>query len=170
MLDKFESKPQSKDLGQNCKAMAKYRILIVDDHPFVCKAYSILLNELEKKNDDFSIEHVDICLTYDDALQNVKQSIHESKVYDIVLLDIRLKDNVQLNKYDGEHLGLEIRKLSPDTKLLVISAISEPYRYHSILDSIVPEGFLVKSEMDNIIFESARTADLLQTASELQLI
>jgi DNA-binding NarL/FixJ family response regulator len=75
--------------------------------------------------------------------------------YEIVLLDISLPLYKKLNLSSGEDLGLWIRKEYPDTKLFVLTSYSDPLRLNSIIHSISPEGFFIKSEATSIDIVSA---------------
>ena len=49
--------------------------------------------------------------------------------------------------YSGEDLGKLIRKLYPETKLMVITSLMDKHRLNAIFTSLNPEGFLTKTEV-----------------------
>ena len=113
--------------------------LIIDDHPIIANAYKTILNAHKT-----AIFDILIAKNCDDAL-----SMLSTKVFDIVLLDLRLPPSSDKNYLDGEDLGIYIRRKHPKTKIIVITAISNPLRFHNINKTINPEGFIMKSDMDS---------------------
>lgn len=134
--------------------MKKYRILIVEDIPIICQFYEGELQKLAEKNLRFV---VDVAHTFDMASHKLK--IATPTHYDLVLLDIRLRDIKKRKTHDGETLGKKIRQLMPEAKIMVITAYDNGFRFHTIFKSINPEGFVMKHELtDN---ELTRAIELL---------
>ncbi len=67
--------------------------------------------------------------------------------YDLVLLDIGLPPSLNGAILSGEDLGIEIKKLMPKCKTIISTSYSDAYRLHGILNSVNPDGLLVKSDV-----------------------
>lgn len=124
---------------------------MVDDHPVVLDGYELLIRR-HGPNHNFNLERALSCR------QALSQLRKRSKNYfDIVILDIRLpisKDNPDVG---GHELGLKIRAMF-QTKIIVVTSISNPTRLRNINSTIKPDGFLTKSEVnDQVLFESIVT-------------
>ena len=68
--------------------------------------------------------------------------------FDLVLLDINIPSSTDQKFICGEDLGIEFKKFFPQIKIIVFTAHSSNYRLNSILKSLNPEGFLIKSDID----------------------
>ncbi|MDX1326836.1 MAG: histidine kinase, partial [Arenibacter sp.] len=66
----------------------------------------------------------------------------------LLLLDIQLTETHLEEPYTGEDLGILARKVVPDTKVVFMSSFSDNYRINSILKNVNPDGYMVKSEVD----------------------
>ncbi|NNE76639.1 MAG: response regulator transcription factor, partial [Pricia sp.] len=68
--------------------------------------------------------------------------------YDIVLLDISMFPDSAKEERGGEDLGLLVKKISPSSKVIFLSSFSDSYRINNILKTVNPDGYMVKSEVD----------------------
>jgi len=123
--------------------MHEHAVLIIDDHPLIAEVYESALLNITSKNDaqNFSVTIVDSC---DKAINEIRKGI----AIDLVFLDMSLpvsSDGVFLS---GEDIGLEIRKLHPNAKIIVSTTYNDNYRVHNIIKSINPEGFLIKNDFN----------------------
>lgn len=100
--------------------MSANRLVIVDDHPIVIQGLSALL----QGEDDL---HIAATFTTGNAFLTF---LKERPQVDIVLLDITLPD------INGVEVCKEIKKLSPETKVLIISNHSE----RSIIMQMLQQG------------------------------
>ncbi|WP_340076717.1 response regulator [Leptobacterium sp. I13] len=124
----------------------KYRILMVDDHPMTLEGYKATL----LKEDNFG-KPLDISTVYEieDAVRKIKKAA-KKKEYDLIFLDISLGDSEPYEGYStGEDLAELVRKLTPNTKIVVLTQHGEPGRLNSIMQRVNPEGLLVKGDVDN---------------------
>jgi len=122
--------------------MHRYTVLIIDDHPLIAEVYENALSNIsEKGTQNFDITIVNSC---DTALNKIKEAI----TIDLVFLDINLPKSNDNQFLSGEDLGLEIRKLLPNAKIIVSTTYNDNYRVHNILKSIKPEGFLIKNDIN----------------------
>lgn len=125
------------------------RILLVDDHPLTIMGYKVVLKNFENGY-HFEIEEATSC---DEVL--LKMSSYESNFFDIVLLDLNLPSSKDNLISDGEDLGLRIRSCFPYTKIIVHTGLSDQQRISTIFKSLRPEGFLIKSDIDQeVLFSS----------------
>ncbi|MGB5205243.1 histidine kinase [Eudoraea sp.] len=124
--------------------MKTIRILAVDDHEMTTMGYKFILEDTEFK--DFKV-HVDTAKTYEGAIQKIENSV-TSFNYDILLLDIQLSQAVEGPAKTGEDIGVFARKVIPKTKIVFMSSFSDNYRINSILKTVDPEGYMVKTEID----------------------
>lgn len=124
--------------------MKTVRILAVDDHEMTTLGYKYILEDTEFK--DFKIT-MDTAKSFEEAKQKIEDSINLFR-YEIILLDIQLSQNVDGPSKTGEDLGILARKVSPESRIVFMSSFSDNYRINSILKSVDPEGYMVKSEID----------------------
>ncbi|MCM4169721.1 Response regulator protein VraR [Arenibacter antarcticus] len=124
--------------------MRTLRILAVDDHEMITMGYKYLLEAAEFE--DFGIR-VETANTYEIGKQKIEDSARSFK-YDLILLDIQLTETHLEEPYSGEDLGVLARKVVPDTKVVFMSSFSDNYRINSILKNVNPDGYMVKSEID----------------------
>ncbi|GGW43348.1 response regulator transcription factor [Arenibacter certesii] len=124
--------------------MKTLRILAIDDHEMITTGYKYLLEAAEFE--DFSIK-VETANTFEIGKQKIEDSARSFK-YDLLLLDIQLTETHLEEPYSGEDLGILARKVVPDTKVVFMSSFSDNYRINSILKNVNPDGYMVKSEVD----------------------
>lgn len=113
--------------------------LIIDDHPIISKAYSNILKS--STGLDFVFKFAINC---DESIKELKRSPK-----DLILLDLQLPASEDKKFISGEDIGLWLRQHHPKTKILILTAISDSERIRSIIKTINPEGFIIKSEMDS---------------------
>lgn len=123
-----------------------YRILIIEDEPILCQYYEGLLKEMSVNDQQFTIK---VAHSFDTASNLLTYATSKQDYFDLVLLDIRLRDVAKKKTYDGEGLGIQIRKLMPNTKIMVITSHDNNFRYHTIFKSMQPDGFMIKYELSD---------------------
>ncbi|MBT8312044.1 MAG: histidine kinase [Eudoraea sp.] len=124
--------------------MKVIKILAVDDHEMTTMGYKFILEDTQFEG--FSVQ-MDTAKSYNEAQKKIEESL-KSFPYDILLLDIQLGPNGGGTIKTGEDLGIWARKLSPDSLIVFMSSFSDNYRINSIMQSVDPEGYMVKSEID----------------------
>jgi len=124
--------------------MRTIRILAVDDHEMTTMGYKFILEDTEF--DDFKVL-VDTAKSYEQAIGKIENSVN-SFAYDILLLDIQLSQATEGPAKTGEDIGIIARKVIPKTKIVFMSSFSDNYRINSILKTVDPEGYMVKTEID----------------------
>lgn len=130
--------------------MSVVRILAVDDHEMTTLGYKFILEDTEFE--DFSV-HMDTAKTFDEAKSKIENSLRSFK-YDILLLDIQLSQSTEGPAKTGEDLGIYARKISPDSKIVFMSSFSDNYRINSIMGSVDPDGYMVKTEIDQLSLQA----------------
>ncbi|MGB5821593.1 MAG: histidine kinase [Saonia sp.] len=130
--------------------MKTLRILAVDDHEMTTIGYKYILEDADFK--DFKI-HVDTAKSFALGKEKIEESAKSFK-YDIILLDIQLSNSNDTPPDSGEDLGILARKVVPESKIVFMSSFSDNYRINSILKTVDPEGYMVKSEIDQKSLEA----------------
>lgn len=131
--------------------MKTLRILAVDDHEMTMLGYKFILERIVF--DDHNII-VDTANTYDAGKQKIEESLHSFK-YDVIFLDVQLFPPNEDQPYNGEDLGILARQLVPESKIVFMSSFSDNYRINSILKSVDPDGYMVKTDIDPKSLEQA---------------
>jgi len=126
------------------------RVLAVDDHEMTTLGYKFILEDTDFE--DFKVQ-MDMARTFDDAKQKIENSLKSFK-YDIILLDIQLSQSSDGPTQTGEELGIFAREITPDSKIVFMSSFSDNYRINSILKSVDPEGYMVKTEIDQMSLQA----------------
>ncbi|GLU44532.1 histidine kinase [Allomuricauda sp. NBRC 101325] len=131
--------------------MDTLRILAIDDHEITMLGYKFILESL--KIEGYNII-VDTATSYDDGKKLIEDSVNSFQ-YDILFLDVQLFDPNEDQPYTGEDLGILARKIVPETKIAFMSSFSDNFRINSILKSVDPDGYLVKTDIDPKTLEDA---------------
>ncbi|WP_445385196.1 histidine kinase [Robiginitalea sp. IMCC44478] len=124
--------------------MEVVRILAVDDHEMTTLGYKFILEDT--KFDGFEVR-MDTAKTYREAIQKLEQSV-KGLPFQILLLDIQLSQGSDGPAESGEDIGIYARKICPGAKIVFMSSFSDNYRINSVMQSVDPEGYMVKSEID----------------------
>lgn len=124
--------------------MNLYNVLIIDDHPIVASAYEAALFYIQKQKQDYSFRADKA--TSIDAAQKLISEKSNGEFYHLIFLDVKLPKSSDGELLSGEDLGIEIRKISPKSKIIVGTTYNDSYRINNILKSVNPDGFLVKDD------------------------
>lgn len=131
--------------------MKTLRILAIDDHEMTMLGYKFILERIVFEDHNII---VDTANTFEQGKQKIEESVNSFK-YDIIFLDVQLFPPNEDQPRTGEDLGLLARKLVPETKIAFMSSFSDNYRINSILKSVDPDGYLVKTDIDPKTLEDA---------------
>ena len=123
--------------------MQNFKILMIDDHPMIIEGYQNTILSIKNHKQEFDI---DIALTCDKALEYIHKSL-KSKPYDILFVDIKIPPSSDGSITSGEDLAKYVREVLPNAKIIILTMYNESYRIHNILQTINPEGFLIKSDL-----------------------
>ncbi len=123
----------------------KTSVLIIDDHPLISEAYKNALDYISSFDDTlkFTVQVVNNCEL---AYKKIKEA-STRKGFDIIFLDIRLPPSRKDKIFSGEDLGIKIRQILPNSKIIVSTTFNDNYRIHAIIRSINPDSFLIKNDI-----------------------
>jgi len=138
--------------------MKTLRILAIDDHEMTMLGYKFILERIVF--DDHSII-VDTANSFETGKQKIEESVNSFK-YDIIFLDVQLFPPNEDQPHNGEDLGILARELVPESKIVFMSSFSDNYRINSILKSVDPDGYMVKTDIDPKSLEQAVKTVILQ--------
>jgi DNA-binding NarL/FixJ family response regulator len=124
--------------------MRTVRVLAVDDHEMTTLGYKFILEDTAF--DGFKVQ-MDTAKTFEESKKRIEEGA-KGIPYDILLLDIQLSNPTEGPAKTGEDLGVFARKISPNSKIVFMSSFSDNYRINSIMQTVDPEGYMVKSEID----------------------
>jgi DNA-binding NarL/FixJ family response regulator len=150
--------------------MDTVRILAVDDHEMTTLGYKYILEDSDFEG--FTVK-VEIAKSYDMGKEKIEMSAR-SLPYDIILLDIQLFPTQSKDPRTGVDLGLLARELVPNSKVVFMSSFSDNYRINNIFKTVNPDGYMVKSEIDELslkaMVETIKNNPPYYTASALSAI
>jgi DNA-binding NarL/FixJ family response regulator len=128
-------------------------VLMVDDHKMTLVGYSSALEVLNQEGSQytFKIYHA---TTFEAALYHLNETFNYRPLH-LVFLDIQLPKHSDKKYQTGEDLGIEIRKRLPHTKLIVITTFDNNLLIQNLLESINPEGLMIKSDVTPSNFPQA---------------
>lgn len=122
-------------------------VLIIDDHPIIASAYESALESFVTKNATYNFKITSI-YNLDEA-QLLLDNPNFVENIDLVFLDMRLPASSDGSLVSGEDLGNQIKAKQPGARIIVSTTFNDNYRLHNILQSINPEGFLVKNDINH---------------------
>ena len=150
--------------------MNTVRILAVDDHEMTTLGYKYILEDSDFKDFNVKVEIAKSFQTGKDKIEFSKRSIP----YDIILLDIQLFSPESKDPRTGIDLGMIARKEVPNSKVVFMSSYSDNYRINNIFKTVNPDGYMVKSEIDEMslktMVETVMNKPPYYTASALAAI
>ncbi|MFI1744678.1 response regulator [Thalassobellus sediminis] len=120
-------------------------VLIIEDHPLIVSAYENALKLISKKNSRLEFE-IDVATNCDIAYKKIKEASNTKKAY-FIFLDIKLPPSKNGKIISGEDLGVKIKMLLPNAKIIVATTYNDNYRINSIFKSINPDGLLIKNDL-----------------------
>lgn len=123
--------------------MQELKILMVDDHPMIIEGYQNTILSTKTPYQKFDIDIANSC---DQALELIIKSLR-SKPYDVLFIDIKIPPSSDGKITSGEDLAKHVRKVMPNSKVIILTMYNESFRVHNILKTINPEGFLIKSDL-----------------------
>lgn len=123
-----------------------YNTLIIDDHPLIIEAYKSALKNVSDQKEDVKF-NISIAKNCDVASNKMNASCDDNEFFDLVFLDIRLPASKDKKYLSGEDIGLKLKQICPETKIIVSTTFNDNYRLHSILTNVSPEGLLIKNDI-----------------------
>ena len=123
-----------------------YSVLIVDDHPIIADAYKSAFDYISSENEELKFD-ITIVNNSDDAIETITKA-SKSDGIDIVFLDISLPPSTDGKILSGEDIGIKIRQIIPDCKIIIATTFNDNYRIQVILKNVNPDGFLIKNDVN----------------------
>ena len=118
------------------------KVLIIDDDDNMVQANKAGLS-FTKLNDTFETTEAYNCKDAYDIITNPANTPY----FNVVFLDYSLAGTYPEKKiYNGEDLGVLIRQLMPNTKIVVFTASVDVIKLHQLAQKINPEGLIIKSD------------------------
>ena len=105
-----------------------------------------MIEDEEEKKEKVETREKKIKSTTKDRNTKIKNS-STGTPYDVIFLDIKLPPSADGKIISGEDLGIKVKELLPDTKVVILTMFNNNFRIHNILKNINPDGFLVKSDV-----------------------
>ncbi len=122
-----------------------FRTLIIEDHQLIIDGYKKALEHVSFKNNIlFTTNVAKNCEQANDEIEHAL----DTKVIDLVFLDISLPPSENKKLLSGDDLGIKLKRLFPNVKIIVSTHLSDNYRLVNILKNIKPDSLLLKSELD----------------------
>ena len=131
--------------------MKTLRILAIDDHEMTMLGYKFILERISFENHTIIVDTANSFLS---GKKKIEDSVNSFK-YDIIFLDVQLYPPNESQPHNGEDLGILARELVPESKIIFMSSFSDNHRINSILKSVDPDGYMVKTDIDPKSLEDA---------------
>lgn len=132
-------------------------ILMIDDHPIIIEGYQNTLLFTKKENQELKIDIANNC---DEAIAFMNKAVENNTPYNVLFVDISLPPSTDGSMQSGEDLAEYARKVLPNAKIIILTMFNESFRIHNIIQTIDPEGFLIKSDLTSSELASAFQAVL----------
>lgn len=123
-----------------------YNVLIIDDHPIIADAYKSAFEFISTENNEIEF-NIAIVTNCDSAIENITAASKGAGI-DIVFLDISLPPSTDGKYLSGEDLGIKIKEVLPQCKIIVATTFNDNYRIQVILRNVNPDGFLIKNDIN----------------------
>lgn len=119
--------------------------LIIEDHPFIAEGYQRVLESIASESSyvEFKIRMANNC---EEANAEIEYATNHYML-DLVFLDISLPPSLDRKIISGDDLGLKLRSVYPNVKLIVATHLNNNYRLVNILKTLNPDGLIIKSDM-----------------------
>ena len=125
-------------------------VLVVDDHPMIVDAYYSVLNRDKLFKDSMNFYK---SLDCKEAHQIIMRFQNSETDLDLAVIDLGLPPFIEESLLDGSQLAYLIKKIFPNCKVVVITAVNEVLKIYDVVKKIRPEGLLIKSDIriDNFV-------------------
>lgn len=128
-------------------------VLIIDDHTAIIEGFERALDYIAERSETLSFKT--------DFAKDCKTAYHKIQQYavtqnlDLVILDLGLPADQKLNLQSGDDLAILLRKILPNTKILVCTCFTSSFRLLQAINNYNPKGFLNKQDIGFLGFVSA---------------
>jgi len=117
---------------------------MTDDHPMIIEGYRNTLLATKNANHDLVFEIANNC---DESITAIQQSISNSMPFDMFFFDISIPPSTDKKYKSGYDLAKYVRDHIPEAIVVILTMFNEGYRIQNIINTIKPEGFLIKSDL-----------------------
>ena len=117
------------------------KILMIDDHPGMIEGYKAMLS----LNKEQHIIETTTAYNCEEAYAIITNPLN-STAFDIVFLDYSIPEFPEQKIYNGEDLGVLLRKHMPKSKIIMLTAHFDAIKLYNVVKKIQPNGLLVKSD------------------------
>lgn len=121
-------------------------ILIVEDHPLIVDNFKTAFNYVENATGTISFK-IDTATNCKTAYSKIQSATLNGGI-DFVFLDISLPPDEDNKLYSGEELGIKIRELLPNARIIICTSYDEDFRLSRIFNTINPRAFLIKCDVE----------------------
>lgn len=125
------------------------KTLIIDDHPIIISAYINILKLYMLQNTKIQFK-ISTATSIQDTVQLIDNN-KDATQFDLILLDICLPHCNESKFNSGEDLGLFLKEKTSNSKIVAITSLNDNHRLWNVLQTLNPEGLLIKSDLDNEI-------------------
>lgn len=133
----------------------RFKILIVDDHPMIVEAYKNILTSTDVTDIyRLTIHTADTC---DSAIKKIEAAAEKTH-YDILFFDVQLPPSSEGKIISGEGLAIFAKELLPNAKTVILTMFNENFRIQNILNTVNPDGLLIKNDITSKEFVIAFNA------------
>ncbi len=129
------------------------QVFIIENEPIIIDA---ILNAFESMGELMSNLNIrtKIAKDYDEALAIISRK-DQRIAFNMVMLNIDIPLSNKVKPIFAEDLGFKIKASFPKTKLITFGTHCDNYRTNNILKKLNPEGFFIKSDVDQKELEKA---------------
>lgn len=121
-------------------------VLIVENELLTLYSLKKALETLSNSKDDLNFKIV-TAKDYDTALFEINKFNNVTSI-NLALLNINIPPSNTKKLMFVEDLSVSLRTLFPKIKIIVFASHCDNYKINSVLKTINPEGFLIKSDFD----------------------
>jgi DNA-binding NarL/FixJ family response regulator len=118
-----------------------YKVLIVDDHPFIIQAYKNAFKKYSLQGYTFDFMQAGNCKDGYDLIMDSSNS------FDLALFDLSMPEYPEKNIKSGEDLAILIKTQMPECRSIVLTMHTEPDRINGIIKNINPGGLIIKNDI-----------------------
>lgn len=120
------------------------KILMTDDHPMIIEGYRNTLLATKNANHELVIETANNC---DESIAAIEQSVANGSPYEMFFFDISIPPSSDGKYKSGYDLAKFVRTKIPEAIIVILTMFNEGFRIQNIINTITPEGFLIKSDL-----------------------
>lgn len=117
------------------------KVLLADDQQLTVSAYRMMIGS-ETKEAMFTE-----CLSCEATYHAIESGFSKNQVFDLALLDYSMPVYSEQNMNNGGDLCLHIKKIMPNCKVFIITAIVDNVTLFDILQNAKPDGIALKSDL-----------------------